>query len=385
MSDPISRWWAAFAETAPRIGRLFSHQEEWDLPEWMHEHLGAIHPDLMWEFGPAVEGDGHRLVITPEGRCELRPLVREILERAPRLDGWEFYEYRLPESLEEAALTVEGRVGGDIQGLQVHVCPGEFNCVDLIFHGFSDSDDDDRRLALAYVAAETLLGEETLSRWVGVIDTSSQSNEHGEPIGLERLRAEVDKAIESIKATRPNRPWHEVEIVDDTVWSLLEVKSEEADEYPEQQDLMIAVTLFPIIVENVAARARFDSMRYSRFGETFCYLKIDHGGKQTASLVDVRKEIEDIVNTALRDRRLGALIGGGTGRRYSYVELALCEIDATWEQIRLVLQDRHLPTRTWLLFHDDDLRAEWRGLYDDTPAPPMAMNESGEDLGGGPS
>ena len=35
--------------------------------------------------------------------------MRAILERAPALDHWEFYEYRLAEDLVSAQVTVEGR------------------------------------------------------------------------------------------------------------------------------------------------------------------------------------------------------------------------------------------------------------------------------------
>ena len=47
----------------------------------MEDTLQAIHPSLMWEYGNAVRGPGHRLVITPESRRFLRPMVRTIFER----------------------------------------------------------------------------------------------------------------------------------------------------------------------------------------------------------------------------------------------------------------------------------------------------------------
>ena len=378
VDDPISRWWTAFAQQAPQIDRLFRGHEEWDLPEWMQEHLGAIHPDLMWEFGPAVKTEGHRLVITPESRRELRPLAREVLRRAPALAGWEFYEYRLPESLEDAALTVEGRAGGDIRELRVQVRPGDFNLVDLTYLGFSAADEEERKSAMAFVATESLLGEETLNRWIGGIDTAAKPAEGAQPIHVAELRQELERTIEQLRAGLPDRPWHRVEITDETEWSILEVTSEEAEDYPEQSDLLTAVTLVPTIVTNAVSHAPFDSARYSKFAETFCYLKIDHGEKHSASLVDDRTQFEDAISAALRPAGLGAVVGGGTGRRYIYIELALCDVDRAWTETRLVLQDARLPTRTWLLFHDDDLRAEWRGLYDDTPEPPMAAEDMEE-------
>ena len=47
--------------------------------------------------------------------------------------------------------------------------------------------------------------------------------------------------------------------------------------------------------------------------------------------------------------------------------------------MRLVLQEGHLTPRTWLLFHDDERRFDWQGLYDDSPAPPMPEPEPEDD------
>lgn len=63
------------------------------------------------------------------------------------------------------------------------------------------------------------------------------------------------------------------------------------------------------------------------------------------------------------------------GLQHSYVELALSSTDEAWKLIRTVLRDGGLPRRTWPLFHDDELRGQWLGLYDDTPAPPMPSAE----------
>ena len=98
----IDDWWHQFACKAKDLDDLFSRRSEWDLPAWMELHLHAISPELMWEYGQAVRGDGHRLVITPEPAKHLRPMVQTLLERAPSLPEWEFYSYRLPEDLDMA-------------------------------------------------------------------------------------------------------------------------------------------------------------------------------------------------------------------------------------------------------------------------------------------
>src|SRR6185295_6110304 len=81
----IDRWWQAFQSKASSMEKLFKGKSDWNLPKFMEDTLQSIHPSLMWEFGSAVRGPGHRLVITPESRRFLRPMVRTILERAPKL------------------------------------------------------------------------------------------------------------------------------------------------------------------------------------------------------------------------------------------------------------------------------------------------------------
>ena len=59
----IDRFWKAFARKTKQLDDLFSGRVSWDLPAWMATHLGAVSQDLMWEYGPALRGDGHRLEV----------------------------------------------------------------------------------------------------------------------------------------------------------------------------------------------------------------------------------------------------------------------------------------------------------------------------------
>jgi hypothetical protein len=70
---------------------------------------------------------------------------------------------------------------------------------------------------------------------------------------------------------------------------------------------------------------------------------------------------------------VGCVTGGGTGLRYSYVDLALVDLKAGLALAREVLQDGRAPLRSWFLFFDAELQVEWLGVYDDTPAPPLEV------------
>jgi hypothetical protein len=367
MLDKIDRWWEAFQARTPDLLAFFQRRKEWDLPGWMEETLQGINKHLMWEFG-ADKGGGHRLVITPESRKHLRPLVDTILERAPAVAGWRFYPYRQPESLEDAAGTVEARTGADLEGVQVSARVGDFHRVNLLFHSPSySSEEDEQGLHAAFVAAESLLGEEVLDRWTGVIElTTSARGKRFLP--LDRLKDTVDALINSIRDQLPDRPYHE--LPDPEKGALFKRAPEGADDYPDKTDLFVGVSMFPDLWTDIHNDPAFDSRRYSRWGEKFCYLKIDGSeGLDEEKFAD-RSEIEDALNHALKADKVGCVIGGGTGLRYSYVDLALTDVVRGNEVIRHVLREGNIPRRTWLLFFDCEWKREWIGVWDETPAPP---------------
>ena len=210
VTDRIDAWWREFGVKADEIAAVFSQRGSLDLPEWMEQHLAAIDPNLCWEFGPAVLDAGHRLVITPESAHHLRPLVRAILERAPMLEGWEFYEYRLAEDLEIARATVEGRSEFDISGLRFLALRNDQNRIDLKYSSATITDpEDSSALNAAFVTTESLLGEQCLNNWIGAIEITQmpgprrrgsqlggKSKESPNFLALDRLKETVDALIE---------------------------------------------------------------------------------------------------------------------------------------------------------------------------------------------
>lgn len=372
MSDAISAWWNAFESQAPRIDALFRQRDDWDLASWMETHLGAVHPELMWEYGPAVRGSGHRLVITPEGRHDLRPLVRELLQRAPELPDWEFYEYRLPEDFEQTLMAVEGRARRDVSDMRFQAQRGDFNRIDLLF--ISPECDNDEGMQAAFIATECLLGEKMLDQWVGVVDVASEPDDEGpRESGLPELRTVVEGLIGEIQSELPSDPWYTRDIESGN-WAMFELEPEKADDYAGQSDLFVCTTILPEMWENALVGAPFDSSRFSRCGELFCYLKIE-GTQGLAESFQDRSDLEEALNDVLRPAGAGCVIGGGTGIRYSYIELALADVDHGWQAMRAVLRQGGVPERTWLLFHDDERAADWRGAYESTPPPPSADGE----------
>jgi hypothetical protein len=384
----MDAWWRAFRLKAGQIREHFSGKSDWDLAGWMGETLGAVDERLMWEFGPAVAGQGHRLVITPEAEHWLRPLVDTLLETAPPIPEWEFYAYRLPDPPETVVDNVRARTGGDVSQATVAAQLQGSGRIDLTFTlpNCRDSLDVDARTA-AFVAAEELLGEELVDLWIGEIqvsppkrrgllstlrrggaDGNSKSN-----LPLAELPLAVGRLVASLRSSLPARPCFE--FIHDTPWSSFTFQPQERDDYDGRDDLLVAISGRSDVLQAAHSASLFHSRCFSRHGETFCYLKIDGvEGLEHSRFAD-RAEIEDALNEVLIPARAGCAIGGGTGLRYSYIDLALTSVSQARPLLREVLLSGGIPRRTWLLFFDATLAREWTGIHDDAPPPGVVSGE----------
>jgi hypothetical protein len=385
----IDQWWQVFPKRTADLAAFFSQKNKWDLPGWMEEHLQSIDPHLMWEYGPAQKGEGHRLVITPESRHDLRPLVEVILKHAPPIKNWEFYGHRLAEDLEVAIMTVKGRIGVDISDFQFQAQRNDFHQIDLSFTSpqIRQADDPEATQA-AFLAIESLLGEECLNRWIGAIETKPLPREKGlkgllgkrashlpQHNALDRLKDTVTALKESMRDQLPDQPCYiwvsDDESINQAEWTLWELKPDEADDYPEQTDLFVGKSINKGLWTTAHNGIHFHSERFSRCGETFLYLKTDGSEDLSEELFADKGEIEDALDEVLRQANLGCHIGGGTGLRYSYIDLAVTDVERAIPLIQQRMQAGKLPRRSWLQFYDTDLSAEWVGIYHDTPPPPM--------------
>ena len=353
---------------AEELDRLFANQLEWDLVGWMEQHLQSIDPRLLWEFGPGSTG-GHQLVITAEaGHC-LRPLVDEILARAPALSGWSFFPHRKVESAAHMALAVKSRSGVDPAFTGVALTSGEFNRIDLAFQfpqAFLEGRDGIARTQ-SFLAAESLLGEDLLTDWVGRLDAVA---EVAQPLPPGAVRRAFMTLAASQRSSIPAQPF--LERLESLAWTGIDLKPKKAEDYLHRHDLLAAVTCAPDMWRNAHSGELFWSGRFSRSGETFCYLKIDRRRPLLRAAIAHRIATEDALNAALRPGKLGCVIGGGSGRRYDYIDLALVEVRSAANLMRSVVQRSGLATRrAWIQFFDSVLSAEWIGMWPDSPDPPM--------------
>lgn len=381
----IDAWWAEFAKKSKDLPHLFrTGGELGDLLKWMTASLRAIIPSVCWEFGPAIKGNGFRLVITPETRHQDRPPVDLLLARAPKLaGGWEFYAYRPAESVALTVQTVQGRTGRDISGTLCRTSRGRHQRLDLTFASPACKGPDDRAaLENARIAAETLLGEETLAQWIGAVAVEPLDDSPAKPSQqLERLEPKVEAWVAKVREQLPPVPRHERRhpFFADLKPTVFKPQPRKAADYPARRDIFVATTREPALWSAKFSRLPFHSECFSRHGEVFCYLKIDatdgfdpkHFGRGKSGTEG--GTLEETVDKLLIPARAGCVLGSATGLRYAYLDLALCDVQKAAKLLLAPLRKAGLPKRSWLLFFDSAWAEEWIGVHPDTPAPPMKL------------
>ena len=187
---------------------------------------------------------------------------------------------------------------------------------------------------------------------------------------LERAADTVSAVARSMLDQLPAEPMFRID-KNAAKWSNYKLQPDrDAEDFPERSDLIVGSSCYVELIEAVMSGRLFDSRCFSRHKEYFCYLKIDASEVDSHERVDHRAGLEDPLDEALQRAGLGGSIGGGSGIRYSYVDLSLGNVMQALPIVRQVLAQQRAPLRTWLLFFDTQLSEEWLGVYPNTPPPP---------------
>jgi hypothetical protein len=226
---------------------------------------------------------------------------------------------------------------------------------------------------------EALLGQARAADWLGQV--MLEAAPRGGPLPLldargtrehflpgAELGATFERAISGLYAGLPAEPFWS--LGGELLWTMLEASAERADDYPEQDDLLLASTYLPEMLKCFLAGSPFASSRFSRHGELFAYLKVESRSSDPRLSLSARRVLEDALDAALVSERAGRVVGSGLGIRYSYVDFALSNVDHALEVVAAVARRVGLPERSWLLFCDTALDGEWAPIHANGPAPP---------------
>ena len=187
---------------------------------------------------------------------------------------------------------------------------------------------------------------------------------------LIELPTAVERAVHGIHDALPAaplyaEPLHAGPQRDD--WVMLEVERGDA-EASAQEDLLLTSTFLPEMLKCFLQGSPFSSVRFSRHGERFAYLKYHAPGGLTEK-VSARQKLEDALDAGLRAAALGAVVGNGVGHGHCYVDLALGDIDRALAELTEIARRAGVPRESWILFCDSEWQREWVGVWQHTPPP----------------
>ncbi len=229
---------------------------------------------------------------------------------------------------------------------------------------------------------ERVLGSGVFQSWVGEVRSAAtprgvlkvldnKSDERSFPVA--ELAAAVDAAVRGLHEGLPERPWHERPGEPECV--IFELEVEPAADFGAQDDVALVSTCLPEMLHCFLRGAPFSSVRFSKHGELFCYVKYRTDASDLGQAVERRDSIEHVLDAALLEAGAGRVIGRGIGLSYAYLNLALYDLNRAVAVLER-LGKAHLPPQSWLLFCDSVLADDWLGLRADSPEPPVTEPKS---------
>ncbi len=234
---------------------------------------------------------------------------------------------------------------------------------------------DEHAQEVAERAADALFGPQLVDDWIGQIEVAPLArggplevvgNGNEQSLPLAELQAAVLAAIDGLLAGLPDAPHHAR--AGDGEWTLFELEPDSADDLAAQNDLVLATTSVPELLKAYLQGLPLYSGRFSRHGELYCYLKLDSGGRADEERLAERSALEDAIGAALVKAQAGCVVGNGLGLRYSYIDLAVADLERAAPILRECVDSA--GQQAWLLFCDSDRAGDWLSLVDGSEPPP---------------
>ena len=326
------------------------------------------------------DAERRTVALSARGERALRPLLDAIALVAPQRDARRIVSGRPPLSVDRAIECAQRELDLDLSDTRVRAGIARGHLIELaVYSGVFPEGPDERAGEAAELLCESVLGERVFDDWIGELRTAPLPRKSLLPVvgnddprerslPLAALADTVAAAVRGISEGLPERPlWQHRD--DEDAWTMFEIEPEIAYDYASQDDLAIATTRTPELLKCFLRGQPVSSLRFSRHGETFAYLKLDAERLDTEARLRLRGALEDAIGPALARDGLGAVVGNGLGVRYAYLNLAIANLDAAVDRVIDVARDNGAPERAWLLFMDSDLSDEWIGIWDDAPAP----------------
>ena len=355
----IDKFWRAFKKDSNRLSSTKELNYQQFVVDWFGKNLKPIDKYIMWELGPGRGETQNILTLTAESHKELRPIIDTIIERAPQMKEWKFQAYKepLPPDLIEGMLDSKG--GYTLPAFKTVCKATSDNRIDVIFYAPSfKSANAQKDLECCFLVCESVLGEENLDKWLGLLETKNSQSQMKSELAATRLSKDFNLAKQQILKKLPDQFQYDLKSPENFV--VIKLKT------PLQPQRITMITAYPNLGKSLFSDS-FYSERFSKWGEKFCYLEIDRVGEFLVS--DDANKFEDCLDTSLRKSQAGCVVASGKGTNTIYLDLCLKDIEKARIIIAEICGQFKLPHTAWLYFYDVTLKNEWTGIFTDTKLP----------------
>ncbi|WNS77903.1 hypothetical protein RRU94_05340 [Domibacillus sp. DTU_2020_1001157_1_SI_ALB_TIR_016] len=186
--DQAALFWQWFKEVQQDYYQLSEENYE-PLFNQLEKKLRKVHKDLAFEFSADLINGKREFIISADGVEELFPVVRELVDQAPSLNGFDIIAFRQP-SEEGCHISIDGLTLTDEDVYFDYLYDPEAELVDLRFFikGF-----DAENMAYdqaVFIMMDTVLGEYDAATKVGSIEMRKLHEKEG-LYSISELRKQV--------------------------------------------------------------------------------------------------------------------------------------------------------------------------------------------------
>lgn len=349
LKERVAWFWEWFTASADRFYATIEDKKCADLQPETSDAVDRWLPGLAWVFGPGENKTGHSLTLSGEGILAKQFVAEYWLSQAPKLKGWTFYASRQPsDSFDGITLHLE-KDHETFKPIEFWIFPyvnQESEKIDIsVWHPSIKRLPERARFMALFLMLDELLGEHGTQNWIGEIKFSEDQLKKSVPIAeLHDLIAEVEQ----------EHGWNKHPPTE--TYSSYHLKEQESEWL--RSDTVAGSSRFFRLLGDYFDEQGPCEHPLPDLGIDFVFIAIPTQHFPKGSEVSGRGEIEDDLITALEAEASGISLGGATGFKNCYIDLALYDGDRSLDIIKTVLRKHRVPKQSKIHFFTSDRAKE---------------------------
>lgn len=342
----INSFWNRFAKEENQIritekGKAAKDQAK----SWIADELSNIDPNIEWDLRVDPEKPTQNiLILTSRLHWGNRPLIEDMISLAPKIKNWKFMTSRPKAPLYMVGILLDESGKGPLNNFSLECRPSKEHLINVIYKesNLTPQSTESRKKGLEIV--DLLIGQENEDQWIGWLDTEKSAKVQDKEEAGKKFIADFIQLKEKLLLERFDKPI--AQMTEEEKQSAYDVLYDAYSSYP------------------------FDSRRFSKFDEKFCYLTVKK--ENTFKTPEAIQNTINELDKALRAEKCGCTLGGTFDQddRF-YFDLCLTDIDKSAKVLQQFTRKNKYGKDAWLEFYDDTWISEWIGMEPDSAVPEM--------------